>query len=279
MIEQLIFITYIYANNSSNTFFLICSLIAFLFILHQHLSFILLVWHKFDSSHRFYQICFVDWSHIWWWIYIGKIIHLWDVLFVFLLSRIRLVYPDCSFLLLHFKRFLLFPASTSSILKHLFLWPIFCGTVLNTIVLSSHPSALQWTTRRCRLCIVLVAQNIQEAFNSTCSECPAYILLQGAAWQNLRRNKEHHHKRQPCKHHQQSRVTRGDSKLPAFEVFFILWKPLKSTSLWWLGPECKMQTTMSMGMNLMKNYKWFKRSSNFDGNRLKTTRIYHNTIT
>ena len=62
-----------------------------------------------------------------------------------------------------------------------------------------------------------------------------------------------------------------------------LWKPLKSTSLWWLGPdECRMLTTMSMmGIDLMKHYKWFKRSSNFDGNCLKTVQIYqyYDTVT
>ena len=62
-----------------------------------------------------------------------------------------------------------------------------------------------------------------------------------------------------------------------------LWKPLKSTSLWWLGPaECRMLTTMSVGIDLMKNYKWFKRSSSSDGNCLKPLRIYqsyYDTVT
>jgi hypothetical protein len=152
-------------------------------------------------------------------------------IFFLLSAQIRLVFPDCSFLLLRFKRFLLCPASTSSILKHLFYDQYFLAlflTQLCCLLILLHSNEQQ-NAVVCALC--WLHKIIQEAFNSTCSECPAYILLQGATRQNLRRNKKHHHKRQPCEHHQQSRVTRGDSKLPAFEVFFILWKPLKSTSL------------------------------------------------
>lgn len=131
-------------------------------------------------------------------------------------------------------------------------------------------------------CLSVVYQPFLVLWIKPRSECPVCILLHGAARQILSCNKDHHHKQQPsCEHHQQSCVARGYAKLPAFEVFFILWKPLKSTALWWIGPECRMLTRMSMGMDLTKNYKWFKRSRNFQWNCLITSRIYqhYDTVT
>ena len=62
-----------------------------------------------------------------------------------------------------------------------------------------------------------------------------------------------HPEQQSCEYQCQLCAARSFSPLP----------------LWWIGLECTMPTMMPMRMHLMKNCKWFKRSSKFDGNWLK----------
>jgi hypothetical protein len=124
---------------------------------------ILIVSHKFDSSHRFKQKRFVEWSHIW---NFDKIKNLWDVLFVFLLSWVRFTYPDCFFLLLHYKRYCFLH-------QHHRYWNIlFCDQSFLALltqwcrpVILVHSNKQQGTVV-CALC--WMHKIVQEAFNSPC---------------------------------------------------------------------------------------------------------------
>ena len=114
-----------------------------------------------------------------------KITNSCDVLFVFLLSRVRFTYPDCFFLLLQHKRLFVSFGITVMIYvgtsffcdqSYLALLTQLC-CIFIPLQSNLHPSAVQCTTRHRRLCIVLDAQNYSRGFQLTLLRMQVVLLI------------------------------------------------------------------------------------------------------